>query len=102
MLFCSNMAVLVDISKQKLRKARRSRPIAITARVRKLFMPTQSVCSPPVAVPVIPAGPVRIEDAENGGAAQAKLLGMFFAGLDLVARKTPATESGNQCKSFGG
>jgi hypothetical protein len=37
----------------------------------------------------------------NGGAAQAKLLGKFFAGLDFVACKTFATESGTQCKSFG-
>jgi hypothetical protein len=53
-----------------------------------------------VVVVVMPAGPVRIEDGINGGAAQAKLLGRFFAGLDVIARKTPATESGNPCKSF--
>jgi hypothetical protein len=33
---------------------------------------------------------------------QAKLLGKFFASLDFVARKTPATETGIQCKSLDG
>jgi hypothetical protein len=55
-----------------------------------------------VAVAVMLAGPVRIEDAVNGGAAQAKLLGKFFASRDVVACKRFATESGNQRKSFGG
>jgi len=65
-------------------------------------MPTAIGVVARVAVAVMPAGPVRVEDAVNGGAAQAKVLGKFFAGLDFVACTTLATESGIPCKSFSG
>jgi hypothetical protein len=64
-------------------------------------MPTAIGVVAHVAVALMPAGPVRVEDAVNGGAAQAKLLGTFSAGLDFVARKTLATGSGIPRKSFG-
>ena len=74
---------------------------ATSTRVYSVFMPTAIGVVARIAVAVMPSGPVRVEDAVNAGAAQAKLLGKFFAGLDFVARKTLATESGMSCKSFG-
>jgi hypothetical protein len=65
-----------------------------------VFMPTAIGVVARVAVAVMPAGPCRRRGKWLRG--QAKLPGKFFAGLDFVARKTLATESGIPCKSFGG